>query len=71
MSLLYSPKLGTKRFKKRIMQKQTKWVKYLGLLGGLFAGVSLIITGQTVEGVGLIAASLTSPTGLFTTSTAN
>lgn len=37
-----------------------KYVKYLGLLGALFTGGSLILAGSLSEGVGIIAAALSS-----------
>lgn len=39
---------------------KVKYVKWLGLLGALFAGASQIIAGDIVGGGGVIAASLSS-----------
>lgn len=38
----------------------TKYVKWLGLVGAIASGASLIASGQVQEGVGLIFASLSS-----------
>lgn len=36
------------------------YIKWLGLLGALFAGTSQIISGDVVNGAGVIAAALSS-----------
>lgn len=43
---------------------KVKYVKWLGLLGALFAGASQIIAGDVVGGGGVIAAALSSA-GVF------
>lgn len=43
---------------------KVKYVKSLGLLGALFAGVSQIVAGDVVSGGGVIAAALSSA-GVF------
>lgn len=37
-----------------------KAVKFLGLIGAVVAGVGLILSGQHVEGIGVIAAAFSS-----------
>lgn len=37
-----------------------KYVKIVGLLGGVLSGIALVLGGQTQEGIGLIFASLSS-----------
>lgn len=43
---------------------KVKYVKWLGLLGALATGVSQIVAGDVVNGVGIISASLASA-GIF------
>lgn len=38
----------------------TKYIKWLGLIGALFAGTSQILAGDLVSGSGVIAAALSS-----------
>lgn len=43
---------------------KVKYIKWLGLLGALFAGASQIAAGDVVNGSGIIAAALSSA-GVF------
>lgn len=46
------------------LEMKVKYVKWFGLLGALFSGVSQIIAGDVVGGGGVIAAALSSA-GVF------
>lgn len=43
---------------------KAKWVKVLGFVGAVATGVSLIVAGDLTQGIGIIAAALSSATML-------
>lgn len=47
------------------MKNRVLFVKYLGMVGAVLSGIALVVAGSVVEGVGLIAAAMTSPTGIL------
>jgi len=39
---------------------KNNWVKLLALIGGIFTGGSVVVTGNVTEGIGIILASVSS-----------
>lgn len=58
-SLLKLTPQGGRKNKMATLHKNN-WVKLLALIGGIFTGGSVVVTGNVTEGIGIILASVSS-----------